>query len=225
MVQNANQTCNRDASGCEKDVVKFTDPVAVPSSKILTKVSDKNLLLITDPVVEPTDFEPDSIPGETNDPQPNIGCECCCLRGVEPDLSINGKADPLADAKHEPNGNGVQNPLKVVEPSSSQPGSITHSKHKRNIPAKGPTVTARPRDRSQRARGTRFTEAKASQKTTAYQPLKPRKKKGEVELNLPSEATEADARAPPVQSQLPCSAKRLSLEPNRLLEFRLVTHS
>ncbi|KNZ50428.1 hypothetical protein VP01_4430g1 [Puccinia sorghi] len=38
--------------------------------------------------------------------------------------------------------------------------------------------------------------------------------KGEVELNLPSEATEADARAPPVQSRLPRSTKRSLLAPN-----------
>ncbi|KNZ49539.1 hypothetical protein VP01_4950g1 [Puccinia sorghi] len=42
---------------------------------------------------------------------------------------------------------------------------------------------------------------------------------GAVELNLPSEATEADARAPPVQSRLPCAAKRLSLAPNSPLNL------
>ncbi|KNZ50431.1 uncharacterized protein VP01_4430g4, partial [Puccinia sorghi] len=116
----------------DDSVLQHSDPVAVPSSKILTKVSDKNPLLIMDLVVANSTVEAEP------DPAASVG--------VEPDLAINGKADPLADAKHEPNGDGVQNPLKVGEPTgcSSQPGSITRSKHKRNIPAKGPTVTARP---------------------------------------------------------------------------------
>ncbi|KNZ52918.1 hypothetical protein VP01_33g11 [Puccinia sorghi] len=265
-----------DAIGCEKDVTKFADPVAVPSFKILTETPDKNPLSIADPVVEPTDFELYSTPGETIDPQRNIGHESTTNEvtksiadaepdpavsvEVEPDLAINGEADPLADAKQEPNSDGVQNPLEVVEPTgpSFQPGSITRNKRKRSIPAKGPTVTARPPEivakeqgeldreaqlreilRKRRARRPSTPDAapqpkQAKKQQTASQTpptIETKKKKnvvkrdanrskgeasfeGEVELNLPSDATEADARTPPVRSRLPRAAKRSSLAPN-----------
>lgn len=268
-----------DASGCEKDVAKFADPVAGPSYKILTAASDKNPLSITDPVVEPTVFEPNSTSGETTDRQRNIGHESTTNEvtnsavdvqpdpaasvEVESDLAINGEADPLADTKQKSNSDGVQNPLEVVEPtgSSSQPGSNTRNKRKRNIPVKGPTVTARTPEivaeereeldreaqlreilRKRRARrpstpdaAPQPKQAKKEQATSQTPPTIETKKKknvvkrdanrskgeasfeGEVELNLPSDATEADARTPPIRNRLPRAAKRSSLAPNNRL--------